>query len=107
MGNDKVVSLAAPAEVSDPLTDLLRSGISAHTISKYEKGIAKPGSKALAALASALNVPADFLLAADDIDSKSASHYCSGGSDTRGSRCRQGGRMPTGGEPDGPVVTFM
>ena len=26
MGNDNVVSLAAPAEVSDPLTDLLRSG---------------------------------------------------------------------------------
>jgi len=26
MGNDNVVSLAAPAEVSDPLTGLLRSG---------------------------------------------------------------------------------
>ncbi len=26
MGNDKVVSLAAPASVSDPLTDLLRAG---------------------------------------------------------------------------------
>lgn len=26
MGNDKVVSLAAPAEVSDPLTELLRKG---------------------------------------------------------------------------------
>ena len=26
MGNDNVVSLAAPAEVSDPLTDLLRAG---------------------------------------------------------------------------------
>ena len=26
MSNDNVVSLAAPAEVSDPLTDLLRSG---------------------------------------------------------------------------------
>ena len=26
MGNDDVVSLAAPAAVSDPLTDLLRAG---------------------------------------------------------------------------------
>ena len=26
MGNDNVVSLAAPAAVSDPLTDLLRAG---------------------------------------------------------------------------------
>ena len=26
MGNDNVVSLAAPAEVCDPLTELLRSG---------------------------------------------------------------------------------
>ena len=41
--------------------------VSAQAISKYERGITKPSSKALVALASALDVPVDFLLAGDDI----------------------------------------
>ena len=41
--------------------------VSAQTISRYEKGAAKPGTKVLVALANALEVPVDYLLAGDDI----------------------------------------
>lgn len=40
---------------------------SAQAISKYENGKAKPGTNVLIALASALDVPVDYLLAGDDI----------------------------------------
>ena len=41
--------------------------VGAQAISKYERGVTKPRSNALVALASALDVPLDFLLAGDDI----------------------------------------
>lgn len=41
--------------------------VSAQTVSKYEKGVAKPGTEVLLALANALEVSVDYLLAGDDI----------------------------------------
>lgn len=49
------------------LADRIDKLVTAQVIGKYERGEANPGSKVLLALARALDVPVDYLLADDDL----------------------------------------